>query len=77
MLLYTLYLWLRDTRHGRLERERKRACMVVLTILSLLFLQARWHSVAIDTWVEATGMAASNARTLAVQLARAGYAPEP
>ncbi|MGE5522090.1 MAG: hypothetical protein ACM3SS_00135 [Rhodospirillaceae bacterium] len=70
MFVYTFYVWLRKTRHGLLETQRKRACMVALTILSLIFLQSGHQTVAIGTWLEATEMAASNVRTLAARLTR-------
>lgn len=51
MLVYTFYSWLRKPRGGRLERERQRACMVLLTIVSLIFLQSGRIEVAVDRWV--------------------------
>jgi hypothetical protein len=40
MLLYVTYTWLRRVRTGRLERDRKQACMLLLTLLSLLYVAA-------------------------------------
>lgn len=71
MVLYTLYLWLRRTRRDRLEAQRKRACMVMLTVLSLIFLESRFPQIALDTWVQTTGMAASNTRALTASLVQA------
>ena len=77
MVLYTLYVWLRRTRRGPLEAQRKCACMVVLTILSLIFLQSGHHATALDTWMRGTEMAAANARTLAARLLQPAYAAPP
>lgn len=40
MLLYVTYTWLRRVRNGPLERDRQRACMLLLTLFSLLYLAA-------------------------------------
>lgn len=65
MVLYSLYIWLRRPRRGPLEAQRKRACMVVLTILSLILLHSGHHTMALDTWLQATEVAAGNTRSLA------------
>lgn len=77
MVLYTLYVWLRTPRHGPLESERKRACTVVLTILSLILLHSERHLMAVDAWVQVTEVAASNARSLTARLLRPAYAVPP
>jgi hypothetical protein len=40
VLLYVTYTWLRRVRNGRLERDRQQACMLLLTLFSLLYLAA-------------------------------------
>ena len=40
MLVYELYRWLRRPRRGALERERQRGCMLLLTIVSLIYLES-------------------------------------
>lgn len=77
MVVYCLFVWLRHKRQGRLEAQRKRACMLMLTVLSLIFLHSGRHALALDTWIEATGMAAGNARTLAARLSYAAHAAAP
>ena len=77
MLLYSLYLWLRRPRRGRLEADRRRACMVILTILTLIFLESEQNELAADTWMRTTGMAAANARSLTASLLRSSVKPEP
>jgi len=52
VLVYTLYLWLRKPRGGRHERERQRACMVLLTIVSLIFLQSGSVAHAVNRWFD-------------------------
>ena len=36
MLLYATYQWFRKKRHGALERERQRACLVVVAFVSAI-----------------------------------------
>lgn len=77
MVLYSLYIWLRRARRGPLEAQRRRACMVLLTILSLIFLQSGRHETAIDTWVQMTAVTAANARSLTARLLRPAHAVTP
>lgn len=77
MVVYTLYVWLRRPRHGTLEAQRKRACLVMLTVLSGIFLQSGHHAIAVDAWVQVTEAAAANTRSLAARLARPVYAVAP
>jgi hypothetical protein len=74
MLLYTMYLWLRRSRRGRLETERRSACMVLLTILSLILLQSGQVGTAVDAWLQLTEANAAKDRSPAAPLVRAASA---
>ena len=38
MLVYTSYRWFRRKRRGPLERERQRACIIVVAFVSAVFI---------------------------------------
>lgn len=61
MLVYETYIWLRRMRRGRLERERQRACMLLLTLVSLLYLQSGQLVDVLHAFVELTAAVAPTA----------------
>lgn len=77
MLLYAMYVWLRKSRRGPLEAQRKLACMVLLTIVSLIFLQSGRHVEAFDAWVQLTTAATQKGRSPPAPVLRSAHAPSP
>lgn len=75
MLLYTMYLWLRKPRRGRLESDRRRACLLLLIFISLLLLHSGRFADPIDNaavWSDAAVTRAPSAATLRVSYAVKG-----
>ncbi len=77
MLLYATYDWLRKARRGRLETQRKRACVIVLAIVSLIVLASGRHPTAVDRSVHLTEAGGTQTRASVTPLFRPPYAPPP